>query len=1221
MSKGGSSNTRTPVESPDSLQSTSYAKLLFALGEGEWEGGLDGTNIFLDGTPIKNADGSINFPGVQYEFRSGTPDQTHIPGIPDIENETAIGLALTSQTPFVRSVTNTQLSAVRFRFSWSALQRQQDNGDVVGYRIEYAIDVATDGSAYKQVLTSAVDGKTTTKYERSHRIDLPDATTGWQIRIRRITPNSTSNMIADTMVIEAITEVIDAKLRYPETALLFIQFDASQFQNIPVVSSEPKMRIVRIPSNYDPVNRSYSGIWDGSFKWAWTDNPAWIYYDILISERFGLGQRIKAANLYYTKLDLYQIAQYCDQLVPDGRGGNVTEPRFLCNIYIQAQAEAWTLINDVGAIFRGMTFWANNQMNVLADIPRDMDYAITRASVKNGKFIYSSASEKTHYSHAFVSWSDPANGYQDAIEPVSEIALVRRYDVKQADVTAIGCTRQTEAIRRGKWVLHTNDADRSVSFTIGLDGKIPLPGYIVGIADEMVAGRPLGGRISKVNGRNITLDRVSSATVGERLIVNLPNGKAEGRTIQSVAGKTVTVTTAFSLTPVAQSVWAIDASDLALQLFRVTGIAEGSDGVSYDITAIEYDPNKFARIDTGARIEDRPISVIPPGVQPPPKNVVIDSFSALSQGLAVTTLRVTYEPAVGAIAYEVEWRRDNGNWISAPRTSAQGFQVEGIYAGQYQARVRAINPSEISSIWANAPETTLKGKEGNPPMPVGFAATSIIFGITWSWGYPAGAEDALKTEIQYSLSANGTDAMLLSDVPHPQRNYTQQGLRAGQIFYCRARIVDKSGNQSPWTGWIQGMSSADAGPILEFIGNEFLTSETGKELTSKIESNTDAIIENSLANSEDAITKWAQYGENRAGIIEVRRVQADADKSFAEYQLAVITSFDGVNSSITDIRTAQSDAERAFSEFKTQTSVKFGEQDAVIQTKATTVFNSTGGSALYSIKAGVNYNGRYYDAGMVIGVEVSNGVVKSQIGFNADSFILLSGPEGNKFSPWAVVNGQTYIAAAFIQDGTVSNAKIGQYIMSNNYVVGMLGWIIDKSGNAEFNNVTVRGTVYANSGTLNNVTINENCVILGTLSANKIIGDMAQVTYADYFVPNSPQINSNRKYPLISFDSAAFVKTFTVVGSFIFRTVTPGDRVRIYLNNSIVYDYYHPSGSGGSQNITVNSLTFSVPATTTGGRDVIYGEVASGQSNYVSPFGLTGHVIITKTGNGISIGK
>ncbi|CNJ95675.1 TipJ family phage tail tip protein [Yersinia proxima] len=1197
MSKGGSSNTRTPVESPDSLQSTSYAKLLFALGEGEWEGGLDGTNIFLDSTPIKNPDGSINFPGVQYEFRSGTPDQTHIPGIPDIENETAIGLELTSQTPFVRAVTNTQLSAVRFRFSWSALQRQLDDGDVVGYRIEYAVDVATDGGAYQQVLTSAVDGKTTTKYERSHRIDLPDATTGWQIRIRRITANSTSNKIADKMVIDAITEVIDAKLRYPETALLFIQFDASQFQNIPVVSSEPKMRIVRIPSNYDPATRSYSGIWDGSFKWAWTDNPAWIYYDVLVSDRFGLGQRIKAANLYYTKLDLYQIAQYCDQLVPDGRGGNGMEPRFTCNIYIQAQAEAWTLINDMGAIFRGMTFWANNQMNVLADMPRDMDYAITRANVKDGKLTYSSASEKTHYSHAFVSWSDPANGYQDAIEPVSEIALVRRFGVKQADVTAIGCTRQTEAIRRGKWVLHTNDADRSVSFTVGLDGKIPLPGYIVGIADEMVAGRPLGGRISKVNGRNITLDRVSSAAVGERLIVNLPTGKSEGRTIQTVAGKVITVTTAFSVTPVPQSVWAIDASDLALQLFRVTGITEGSDGVSYDITAIEYDPNKFDRIDTGARIEDRPISVIPPSVQPPPTNVVIDSFSALSQGLAVTTLRVTWEPAASAIAYEAEWRRDNGNWISAPRTSAQGFQVEGIYAGQYQARVRAINPSEISSIWANAQETTLKGKEGNPPMPVGFAATGIIFGITLSWGYPEGAEDALKTEIEYSLSADGTDAMLLSDVPHPQRNYTMQGLRAGQVFWFRARIVDKSGNQSPWIDWVRGMSSTDTSSILEFVGDEFITNTVaGQQLLNDDFMNAEAILETANANNASIRQQWAHYGENKAGIVEIWTTQADAARAFAEYQLVVTATFE--------------------------------DQTAAIGQKMTAVVDADSAIATYSLGAGLNYNGQFVSAGMVIGAEFINGVAKASIGFNADSFILLSGPEDNKFSPWAVVNGQTFINDGFIQNGSITNAKIGQYIMSDNYVMGILGWKIDKLGNAEFNNVTVRGTVYATAGKFSGTIESNDGYFGGTVYANKIIGDVVQGVHLKGYVTNTgmsagasaDRVPSGVLWKVFSFDSANFERVLIINGDVTWGSIYSGNDLNLLINGVIVQSFI--TGGASTPAATVGGVSFRVPATVLGGMDVIsirYNNFGGGSSNVTPLFNAT--VLVCKKGSaGVLVG-
>ncbi|QKJ16595.1 TipJ family phage tail tip protein [Yersinia kristensenii] len=1217
--KGGGGNATTPVESPNSLNSLATAKILLAIGCGEFFGELNKKNTYLDGTVIQNADGTENFPGVRLDFRPGTQSQTYIPGMPNVENEITVNTELKSETPWVRSVTNIQLSAVRLRFGFPSLQRQADNGDVGGYRIEYAIDVSTDGGAYVTMLSTAVDGKTTTLYERSHRINLPKATTGWQIRVRRITPNATSERIADKMNIEAIAEVIDAKLRYPNTALLYLEFDATQFQNIPVISWETETQIVKVPSNYNPTTREYIGIWDGSFKWAYTNNPVWCSYAVETSKMDGLGRRIDATQI--DKWELYRIAQYCDQPVPDGRGGSGTEPRFTCDICIQSQAEAFTVLRDLAAIYRGMTYWGNNQLCTLADMPRDVDYIVTRASVIDGRFTYGGGSEKKRYTTAMVSWSDPANNFQDAIEAISDNDLVRRYGVNQLDMTAIGCIRQTEANRRGRWALLTNSKDRTVNFNVGLDGAIPLPGHIVGVADEMLSGRKMGGRISSVSGRNITLDRVADVKIGDRLLVNLPSGVAQGRTVQALNGKVVTVTTAYSESPAAESGWSVDADDLAIQQYRVTGISDNDDN-TYSISAVQHDPDKYERIDTGARIDERPISVIPPGVQPPPTNVVIDSFSALSQGLAVTTLRVTWEPAASAIAYEAEWRRDNGNWISAPRTSAQGFQVEGIYAGQYQARVRAINPSEISSIWANAQETTLKGKEGNPPMPVGFAATSIIFGITLNWGYPAGAEDALKTEIQYSLSANGTDAMLLSDVPHPQRNYTMQGLRAGQVFYFRARIVDKSGNQSPWTGWIQGMSSADAGPILEAIGDEFLSSDAGKELTSKIESNTDAIIENSLANSEDAITKWAHYGENRAGIIEVRRVQADSDKSFAEYQQAVTATFNGVNANITDVRTAQTTTNDALAEFKTQTGVKFGEQDAIIQTKATTVFDKTGGQAIWSVKAGINYNGNYYDAGMVIGLEIKDGVAKSQIGFNADTFILTYGLNGAKYIPFAMVNGQVFINDTFIAKASIGRGKITDTLDSDNYVQGISGLHLDfKNGNAEFNNVTMRGAVYANSGTLNNVTINENCVILGTLSANKIIGDMAQVTYADYFVPNSPQINSNRKYPLISFDSAAFVKTFTVVGSFIFRTVTPGDRVRIYLNNSIVYDYYYPSGSGGSQNITVNSLTFSVPATTTGGRDVIYGEVASGQSNYVSPFGLTGHVIITKTGNGISIGK
>ncbi|MFQ6285603.1 host specificity protein J [Yersinia enterocolitica] len=1024
--KGGSSNATTPVESPDSIQSTAKAKILLALGEGEFAGGLDGTNIYLDGTPIKNPDGSSNFTGVTWEYRAGTQAQDYIQGMPNVENEITVNTELKSDTPWVRSVTNTQLSAVRVRFGWPSLQRQADNGDVGGYRIEYAIDVSTDGGAYSTLLNTAIDGKTTTLYERSHRINLPKATTGWQIRSRRITANANSGRIADRMNTEAISEVIDAKLRYPNTALLYIEFDATQFQNIPAISCEPKGRVIRVPTNYDPDTRSYSGVWDGSFKWAYTNNPAWVFYDIVLAERFGLGLRIDSTQV--DKWELYRIGQYCDQPVPDGRGGSGTEPRFTCDVYIQSQSEAFTVLRDLAAIFRGMTYWGNNQLCALSDMPRDVDYIFTRANVIDGRLTYGGGSEKKRYTTAMVSWSDPANNFQDAIEAVSDNDLVRRYGINQIDMTAIGCIRQTEANRRGRWALLTNSKDRIVNFNVGLDGAIPLPGHIIGVADEMLSGRKMGGRISSASGRNITLDRVADVKAGDRLLVNLPSGVAQGRTVQAVNGKIVTITTAYSETLAAESGWSIDADDLAIQQYRVTGIADNDDN-TYSISAVQHDPDKYERIDTGARIDERPISVIPPGVQPPPTNVVIDSFSALSQGLAVTTLRVTWEPAASAIAYEAEWRRDNGNWISAPRTSAQGFQVEGIYAGQYQARVRAINPSEISSVWANAQETTLNGKEGNPPMPVGFATTGILFGITLNWGYPEGAEDALKTEIEYSLSADGTDAMLLSDVPHPQRNYTMQGLRAGQVFWFRARIVDKSGNQSPWIDWVRGMSSTDTSAILEAIGDDFISNTVaGQQLFNNDFMNAEAILENAVANDAGIVQQWAQYGENKAGVIH--------------------------------LTTTVADAERAFAEFETLVTATFEDQTAAIDEKLTAVVDSDGASATYSLRAGINYNGQLVNAGMVIGAEFINGVAKSSIGFNADQFILLSGPAGNVFSPFAVVNGQVFMNDAFIAKASIGRGKITDTLESDNYVQGLSGLKLDfKNGNAEFNSVNLRGNI------------------------------------------------------------------------------------------------------------------------------------------------------------------
>ncbi|MCM7534011.1 phage tail protein [Enterobacter hormaechei] len=1135
--KGGSSSSRTPVEQPDDLQSVAKAKILMVLGEGEFAGGLTARDIYLDGTPLQNADGSENFSGVVWEFRPGTQAQDYIQGIPGTENEISVGTEVSSETAWTHTFTNTQLSAVRLRLKWPSLFKQQDNGDLVGYSINYVVELQTDGGSWQKVLDTNVTGKTTSGYERSHRIDLPKAGSTWTIRLRKITADANSAKIGDTMTLQSYTEVIDAKLRYPNTALLYIEFDSSQFNgSIPQIACEPRGRVIRVPDTYDPETRTYSGTWLGTFKWAWTDNPAWIFYDLVVSDRFGLGDRLTTANI--DKWTLYQVAQYCDQMVPDGKGGSGTEPRYTCNVYIQERNDAYTVLRDFAAIFRGMTYWGDDQIVALADMPRDVDFTYTHANVIDSRFTYSSSTTKNRYTNALVSWSDPDNAYSDAMEPVFEQALVSRYGFNQLEITAIGCTRQSEANRKGRWGILTNNKDRVVTFNVGEDGNIPQPGYVIAVADRNLSGRDLGGRVSAVNGRVLTLDRAPDASSGDRMIVNLPSGVSQSRTIQSITGNKVTVTTAYSETPVAQAVWVIESDELYAQQYRVITVTDNNDG-TFTIVGANHDPDKYARIDTGAIIDQRPVSVIPPGNQSPPDNIVISSFSVVQQNISVETMRVSWNQAQNAIAYEAQWRRNDGNWVNVPRSSTTSFDVPGIYAGRYLVRVRAINAAEISSGWGYSEEKTLTGKVGNPPKPVGFIASdNVVFGIDLSWGFPANTDDTLKTEIQYSLTGTEEDAMLLTDVPYPQRKYQQMGLKAGQIFWYRAQLVDRSGNESGYTDFVRGQASIDVSDITDAILEDMKGSDTFKDLienavdsNEKIAGMADDIKQanDELAQQAQEIAKNAQdIGKVQTSVTNLSSTVGDVSSSLSELEQTVATadtalgqridnisvSVDGMtggvkNSAIAIIQgnlaqvaarktlsasvagnSAQLDRidevivnekeatarsllslqtdvngnkasinslNQTFSDYQQATATQINGITATVNghtsaitTNAQAIANVNGDlKAMYNIKVGVASNGQYYAAGMGIGVENTPSGMQSQVIFLADRFAVTHQAGATVTLPFVIQNGQVFIRDALIGDGTISNAKIGNYIQSNNYVAGSVGWRLDKGGTFE----------------------------------------------------------------------------------------------------------------------------------------------------------------------------
>ncbi|TVP11816.1 host specificity protein J [Shewanella sp. KCT] len=813
--KGGEGHT--PVETPNNLLSTSSAKMLLALGEGEWHGSIDGSNIYLDGTPLLDSQGNENFPGTKWEFRPGSVQQTYIQGIPSVENELAINTELTDGSPWVRSVTNSMLSALRLRLRWPALQQQKDNGDIVGLTIAYRIEVATDGGGYQTLLQTSVTGKTNTTYERSHRIDLP-AGSSWQVRVSRITPNQNKTIVADSMFIAAITEVVDAKFSYPNTALLYIEFDAEQFNSIPSVAVKAKMRKVRVPTNYDPIARTYSGTWDGSFKIAWTNNPAWISYDIILEDRFGTGQYIDASLV--DKWELYQIAQYCDQSVPDGKGGS--EPRFLCDIYIQQAKEAWQVLRDLAAIYRGMSYWANGQMYSVADMPRDMDFLYTNANVVDGKFSYTGTSVRSKFTRALVSYDDPDNDYNTDVTSVGDISLQQRFGDNPVELSAIGCTRESEAQRRGQWAIHTNNADRMVGFSVGLDGQVPLPGMIIGVADKLVAGKRFGGRIKAVNGLNITIDQACDAAANDSLIVNLPSGKAEKRTITSVNDAVITVSTAYSETPAEQLQWSVESNTLVPQLFRVMTIRKAdSDEIEYQISAVEHNPSKFNAIDNGTKLLDRPISVLPAKTQASPATINISQRTYVEQTQSVTVMIIDWPKTDGAVAYDVQWRKDDGDWVSLPRTGSNSVEVVGVYTGGYLARVRAINSVNVASIYAESVLTDLTGKDANLSLPTSLTATSIAFGINLYWGFPLGSEDTLHTEIQIASDNFGSDAQKLVDVAYPSASYVVGNLPKGTAYYFRARLVDKVGNKGAFTPWTYGASSSNQSDYDTLFGETF----------------------------------------------------------------------------------------------------------------------------------------------------------------------------------------------------------------------------------------------------------------------------------------------------------------------------------------------------------------------------------------------------------------
>lgn len=833
--KKGSGNPRKPVIAPDSAQSKTFIKIKYGMSEGPIKGLAKGyQSIYLDDTPLQGLNDIWNFQNVQVDFRHGTNDQTYIEGFPSVESETGISVELKSDTPWVQAFSNPQLDAVRVRLKWGPVrQTNAENGDISGYTIKYAIDVQTGGGAWTEVVNTQLSDKTSANYERSHRIDLPKSDSGWQIRVRRITPNSSSEYINDKMYVQAVTEIVDAKLRYPNTALLALQYDAETFSNVAKLAVELEGIEIRVPTNYNPETRTYLGLWDGTFKRAYTNNPAWHFYDACISKRYALGDRIDSSMI--DKWSVYRLAQYCDQLVSDGKGGQ--EPRFTLNVYEQQQDDAWAVLSKMAGAFRAYIYWDGQAIVCDADIPQDTYFTYTRANVIDGIFEYSGTRARDRHTVAKVAWDNPKNRYKTEHVIVRDEAAIAKLGIRIVDIQAYGCTSEGQAQRAGQWALKSEQLEtRTVSFKVGLDGFIPMPGKVIEIADELFAGRANGGRIASVSAdlKSITVDRDDVVCrAGDRLVVNTENGQAQARIVSSKIGRKITVTVPFD-SVAAQNIWVVDAQDLATMKFRVISITQ-DEKHQFSITALQYNPQKYDAIDHGAFIDERPISIINPTIQAAVTDVQISVETMVQQGLAVATMLINWTQASGATKYQVEWRKDDGNWIKLPLTGNNSVEVQGIYSGNYEARVIALSAYDVASLPTYSALTALSGKTGLPPALANLAATGILFGYRLNWNFPAvGALDTAYTEIQIATTANGANAAQLGLFAYPTDTHVIQGMQPNLTRYFRGRLIDRIGNVGPWSQYVSATTSADAAAVLDVLSGKITATQLHQDLQTKI---------------------------------------------------------------------------------------------------------------------------------------------------------------------------------------------------------------------------------------------------------------------------------------------------------------------------------------------------------------------------------------------------
>ena len=1082
---GGKSqgSARTPHEAPDSLRSSQRLRAIGLISLGPIKGPANKwKSTYFDNTPIQNANGvddndesSFNFKNTEIAYTLGTQDQMPLQGFEMSEREVSVGAEIKNVTPVTRTVIDPDVTRLRITCGVSALFSQNDNGDTEGTSVSLEILINGLTRAVKNI-----SGKSSSRFYRSFIIDnLPPKP--FTITVKRLTADSKSQRLQNGTHWVSYTEIIDTKLSYPNMALIGIKTDSRYNPNFPNVNLLLYGRLVKVPSTYNPETRTYApGIWRGDWKEEWTDNPAWIFYDLVTNSLAGLGKRIGEYGL--DKFQLYQIAKYCDELVDDGYGGK--EPRMVSNLWITEQRDAYNVLSDMASVFRSIAVWNGTQFSAIQDRTSDPVCLYTQSNVVDGKFSRQFAAGKTIFTAVEVEYADERNFYQKAVEYVADDSMITRYGYNVKKITAYGCTSRGQAHRYGKWVLETSRLEQcTITFVVGRQGLLHLPGDIIEIADNDFAGKTLGGRVVAINGKTVTLDQPVEITGNSYLsylndemqlvkikIINVDNANKSVITLET--------------NPVGLNVmddWVLKTPQVSTQLYRALGITENDDG-SYTITALQHEPQKEAIIDGSA-------SFVP---------VVTTMHNGLTK---VTNADVVYSadgirltwsvPTTDTIlTYEVRLYRNGKVFKTYLNLKNPEISFEGLPDGSYTAEIRAKNQSGQLS------DPVTRSFEINLNIPR-FVTKSLLFAIELDWDLPKTFTSGFSTEIWRSNTNDISTAVKVATLPYPQSNYVINGVPLSKGYYFYLRGVDKQGNKGEFTEAVFGEADHNPDNLLNALEGKITKSQLGQELINSIKADINNAVGEEAKTRQTAVAgALAQIAAQAQSSGTAIKNLEKADQAQAETIKTVTAKAESALSGITAVRQAQAQSDKANAQQISALTAKVGNAESTVSQVSSVVAGLNGKvSSMHTIKTQAIAGGRTAVAGIALGANQE----ESAVIVMADKFgVVKNATDGAVQNVFTLANGRLALSGDLIADGTI----LGQHIRANQEIRSprITGGVI--TGNtvngATINGGTVNGAVVS-GGTVKGAIVEGGVIkaarlegvtgkFTGTLEVNQLVG-------------------------------------------------------------------------------------------------------------------------------------